>query len=124
MINEPYAAGIVLYKPDMKRLKENLDAIAPQAHHVYCFNNGLGNDQRTARELLGSYDNVTILGDGHNIGIASALNALVRQAHDDGMTWILTLDQDSVGVVSFSWTVIRGGNGHGGVQQRAASVCG
>ena len=27
-------------------------------------------------------------------------------------------------VVPFSWTVIRGGNGHGEVQQGAASVCG
>ena len=34
---ESYAAGIVLYNPDITRLKENLDAVTPQVKKVYCF---------------------------------------------------------------------------------------
>lgn len=110
MTNEPYAAGIVLYEPDLNRLKDNLTAITPQVRYVYCFNNGLGDDAEAADALLATYDNVIVIGDGRNIGIASALNALVNQAHDDGMTWILTLDQDSVasaGMITAMSTLVK-----------------
>lgn len=36
----------------------------------------------------------------------------------------MTSNTYHLGVVPFSWTVIRGGGGHGEVQQGAASVCG
>ncbi|MBT1173161.1 glycosyltransferase [Bifidobacterium sp. MA2] len=96
MIIDAYAAGIVLYKPDLDRLKDSLNAITPQVKFVYCFNNGLGDNPGAINTVLHTYSNVIVIGDGQNIGIASALNALVQRAHDDGMTWILTLDQDSV----------------------------
>lgn len=92
---EQYAAGIVLYNPDKKRLKENLDAICNQVECVYCYNNGLGNDRGLA-SLLSSYSNIRLIGTGENVGIAKALNELVIHAAEDGMDWILTLDQDSV----------------------------
>ena len=33
-------AGIVSYNPDLKRLKENIDAIFPQVDEVIVFDNG------------------------------------------------------------------------------------
>lgn len=92
---EQYAAGIVLYNPDIKRLKENLDAVCKQVKCVYCYNNGLRNDSEV-KALLNTYDNIQIIGTGINDGIATALNELVKKAEKDGMEWILTLDQDSV----------------------------
>lgn len=92
---EQYGAGIVLYNPNIERLKKNLDAICPQVKQVYCFNNGL-NDSEAICELLNSYSNITLIGCGKNLGIATALNRLVEAAHVEGMEWIITLDQDSV----------------------------
>ena len=90
-----YAAGIILYHPDYNRLKANIDAVYPQVDRIYCYNNGLGDD-RSIENLLGSYVNIILMGDGDNIGIASALNQIVERAHMDGIQWLLTLDQDSV----------------------------
>lgn len=92
---EPYAAGIVLYNPDIGRLKKNLDAVSSQVKRVYCFNNGL-KDAGQIYKLLDAYSNITLLGQGKNFGIATALNRLVEAAHSDGMEWIITLDQDSI----------------------------
>lgn len=92
---EQYAAGIVLYNPDIKRLKENLDAVCKQVKWVYCYNNGLRNDSEVGT-LLNTYDNIQLIGTGTNDGIATALNELVKKAEKEGIEWILTLDQDSV----------------------------
>lgn len=90
-----YAAGIVLYKPAIDRLKENLDAITTQVEKVYCYNNGL-EDENAVLLLLEKYKNVFVYGDGKNVGMATALNRLVEQADKDNIEWVLTLDQDSV----------------------------
>lgn len=90
-----YAAGIVLYNPKKNRLKENLDAICNQVEYVYCYNNGLQNACEII-PLLNSYRNLRLVGTGTNVGIATALNELVKEAAKDGNDWILTLDQDSV----------------------------
>ena len=92
---ENYAAGITLYNPEIKRLKENIDAIIPQVKVLYCYNNGCGENQFVT-ELLKTYQNVVLLGDGHNNGISKALNCMIERADKDGMQWLLTLDQDSV----------------------------
>lgn len=92
---EQYAAGIVLYNPDVKRLKENLDAVCGQVEWIYCYNNGLQNAGEI-NTLLDAYKNIRIIGIGTNVGIATALNELVNEAKKDNIEWILTLDQDSV----------------------------
>ena len=97
------AAGIVLFKPDIDRLKENIDAVAPQVQSVYCFNNGVEN-MRALEQLLSSYSNIRLIGEGKNLGIATALNKLIEQADNDDIKWILTLDQDSV--VSYNMVAV------------------
>ena len=91
---EQYAAGIVLYNPDIKRLKENLDAVCGQVERVYCYNNGLQNAGEI-NALLNTYGNIRVIGTGTNVGIATALNELTKEAEKDNIEWILTLDQDS-----------------------------
>lgn len=92
---EEYAAGIVLYNPDLKRLKENLDAVSIQVKKIYCYNNGLKEFDAVA-ELIGRYENAVLIGQGKNVGIATALNKLIEKADQERFEWILTLDQDSV----------------------------
>lgn len=90
-----YAAGIVLYNPDINRLEKNLEAICSQVKNVYCFNNGLENEM-AVEILFRKYTNIYMVGDGTNVGIATALNELIKKAKEDDIEWILTLDQDSV----------------------------
>ena len=82
-------AGIVVYRPDMKRLEENIHAVRGQVDRVVLFDNG-GLD----RSLVPA--GVEVLGQGENLGIAAALNAICTRAEQEGYAWALTLDQDSV----------------------------
>lgn len=90
-----YAAGIVLFNPKLDRLKKNLDAITPQVKVVYCYNNGLA-DENEIVSLLKLYTNVIMMGVGKNDGISGALNSILNRAIQDNIQWLLTLDQDSV----------------------------
>lgn len=90
-----YAAGIVLYNPEIKRLKNNIDAVCNQVKTVYCFNNGSKNIDEI-QKLLCRYDNVVLIEGIDNLGIATALNTIVQKADEEQVEWLLTLDQDSV----------------------------
>ena len=94
-MSDAYAAGIVLYNPDIERLEENIKAVSPQVKKVYCFNNGSKNVIDIKR-LLERFSNICLIDSKDNLGIAAALNCIMQQANADGCEWLLTLDQDSV----------------------------
>lgn len=85
-------AGIVLYNPDICRLKENISAIRPQVDKVVLIENGSSD--------LAYWDSFSqdleLIVNNENMGIAYALNQVLQYAHDQGAEWALTLDQDSV----------------------------
>ena len=91
------SAGIVLFNPDIIRLKENISAVIVQCTHIYLVDNGSNNIDEVKR-LLNQYNQskISILCNLENQGIAKALNQLTIAAQKDGYEWILTLDQDSV----------------------------
>lgn len=91
------SAGIVLFNPDIKRLKENIDAVIVQCTRLYLVDNGSGNIDEV-KGLLNQYNQskISILWNRENQGIAKALNQLTSAAQKEGFDWILTLDQDSV----------------------------
>ena len=90
-------AGIVLYKPNIVRLKENLDSITEQVDIIYIYINGY-DKKNSLFELLNCYNNINIINPNNNInfGVAKALNDICDVAYKNGFKWILTLDQDSV----------------------------
>lgn len=90
------AAGIVLYNPDLKRLKESLDSIVPQVQMLIVVDNHSGN-KMGIMELLNKY-NILLeyIPNLQNEGIAKALNQIMQRAEEKGYTWVLTLDDDSV----------------------------
>lgn len=93
MINT--VAGIVLYNPDIIRLKENVLAIYPQCDKIIMVDNHSSNIEEVNKYW--SYDNkVCIIYNNSNLGIAKALNQLASYASRYGYKWLLTLDQDSV----------------------------
>ena len=88
-------AGITLFHPDLKRLKENIDSIINQVDAVVCIDNGSENIAEIKKLLL-SYCTIELVENGENVGIAKALNQMFGYAKTMGHDWILTLDQDSV----------------------------
>lgn len=88
-------AGIVLYNPNIDRLKLNLDSIIDQVSMVYLLDNDSDNINEI-NHLLRNYSNVQLIKSNTNKGIAWALNRLCEKTIEYGTEWILTLDQDSI----------------------------
>lgn len=87
--------GIVLFNPEIERLKENIDAIYNQVNMVLLVNNGSDNLDKV-EELVKDYDRIIIQDNGSNLGIATALKEIMDYAIAQEYDWVLTLDQDSV----------------------------
>lgn len=88
-------AGIVTFEPDINRLQENLEAIAPQVPRIFIYDNGSTNSEEIST-LAEALPNISVIHSGTNEGIAAALNRLAEAALGHGATSLLTLDQDSV----------------------------
>lgn len=88
-------AGIVLYNPDLNRLKDNIEAIQNQVSKILFVDNG-SNNISEIEAFLTEYKMVTLIKNGENMGIAAALNIILQFAENNGYDWFLTLDQDSV----------------------------
>lgn len=88
-------AGIITYNPDCERIKENIEAILPQVDQVVLVDNH-SKDQKMIRELEKRYQNVTVIYNPENRGVAAGLNQEFHFAQQKGAGWVLTLDQDTV----------------------------
>lgn len=90
-----YCAGLVLYNPDIKRLNESLTVIAPQVEKVVLIDNASVNKKEVEKQIS-HYDNVTLIRNAKNLGIATALNQICTYASENRSEWVLTLDQDTI----------------------------
>ena len=89
------AAGIIVFYPNLERLKNNIDAILNQVDVIYCYNNGT-NDDEALGKLLSNYSKIRLIGSGKNDGIPFAINQMAHDAIKHKVKWFLTLDQDSI----------------------------
>ncbi len=87
--------GIVLYNPDIDRLKENLNSISKQCNKIFLQDNNSDNIKEI-KELIKNYNNIELHISNINEGIAEALNKIIINAENQKFMWVLTLDQDSV----------------------------
>lgn len=92
-MNDIITAGIVTFNPDLDRFKENVNTILPQVDRVIIFDNGSENRESIEQEYQ---DRATIIKSEKNVGIAAALNGLMKKSEELGASWMLSLDQDSV----------------------------
>lgn len=95
IIEVKYYAGIVTYNPDIKRLEENIDAVSKQVELVIICDNASENLNEITK-LTKKYQNIIIIRNKNNYGIAYALNRIFKKANEDGIRWVLTLDQDTI----------------------------
>lgn len=90
-----YVAGIVTYNPDIERLENNVRAIIGQISSIVIVDNGSDNIVEL-KELLERYNNVEVICNKKNLGIAHALNQICGDVINKGAKWCLLLDQDSI----------------------------
>lgn len=89
------AAGIVLYNPEKIRIKENIEAILPQVDLLVLVDNGSSNIKEIEFEF-NQFNSIVWIKNRTNLGIAEALNQIVKLCELKKYNWVLTLDQDSV----------------------------
>lgn len=92
---QPIGAGIVLYNPDIERLKRNINSISKQVDKVWLIDNGSDN-HIDIEKIAFVFDNIILIHNLENLGIATALNQLCSNAEEEGYKWVLTLDQDTI----------------------------
>lgn len=89
---------IVLYNPELKRLKKNIFLVIKQVDFLYLYDNGSQNISEVEDfvRMCGYKDKILIVKSKKNHGVASALNRGMEYALANGYLWVLTLDQDSI----------------------------
>lgn len=93
--SQKIAAGIVLYNPDIERLKENIRLIFSQVNLIILIDNASLNFKEVYEEFQNE-KKIIIIANKKNEGIAKALNQIVKYCENNQFNWVLTLDQDSV----------------------------
>ncbi|WEV72333.1 glycosyltransferase family 2 protein [Bifidobacterium sp. ESL0790] len=88
------AASMVTFNPSLDDLRGSVPALLGQVGALVVVDNGSENVERVA-ELVGRFDKVTLLRNGKNLGVATALNRAFEWASGAGFDWVLTLDDDS-----------------------------
>jgi O-antigen/teichoic acid export membrane protein/GT2 family glycosyltransferase len=86
-------AIVVTYNPDQE-IAANLKSYANQVDQVIVIDNGSTAATLNFLNEIG-IENVVIVRNQDNLGIAAALNEGVRIAHKNGAAWVVTFDQDS-----------------------------
>ncbi|WP_036858159.1 glycosyltransferase family 2 protein [Segatella baroniae] len=88
-------AGIVLYNPDISKLKKNINAILPLVTELLLVDNCSRNISQI-KSLYSSDQRIKIIDLQENFGIAKAQNIICKEAKKKKYEWALILDQDSV----------------------------
>ncbi len=84
-----------MYNPDIERLSDNISAVLSQVKTVVLVDNGSVNFG-AIQNRWENQPNLVFIKNKENQGIAKALNQMCEWAMNNGIDWILTLDQDSV----------------------------
>ena len=88
-------AVVVTFNPDLSRLTQVVESLAPQVDSIVIVDNGSRNSDdvhAVAQKTAG----VDFLGLPDNMGIGAALNVGSRHVLLSKPDWILTMDQDTV----------------------------
>lgn len=85
--------GIVIFNPELDRLKANIKELQEDDAKIVFFVNDCDAE---CNKYIKSIENAIVLTQGKNVGIATALNEIFKCAQELGEEWVLTFDQDSV----------------------------
>ncbi len=87
------AAATVIYHPSPEDLVMLCDAMRQSSTRLFVLCNSML--PSALRASLEQQDGITIIGDGTNIGLGAAMNAVMLAAESAGFTHVILFDQDS-----------------------------
>lgn len=87
-------AVVVSYSPS-REILQNIALLAGQVSHIVVVDNTPSTNTQTVIDELERLGGCTVIRNGKNLGIATALNIGVQRAICLGCDWIVTFDQDS-----------------------------
>lgn len=93
-------AGIVLFNPEIERLKLNIKSALMQFNRIFLVDNGSENIEIIST-LYGKNSAIKLVKNMYNMGIAKALNQILDLATEENFSWCVTLDQDSIMQVKY-----------------------
>ena len=88
-------AVVVTYQPD-RQIIDRIMILLTQVNEVVIVDNNSNSVCREYLKTIEQSENIYLILNDKNLGIAAALNQGVRYALDRNYQWILTLDQDSI----------------------------
>lgn len=94
MRNPSVCAVVVTYQPRVEML-DHLREISAQVGSLVVVDNGSGANEISALREASRTRDFQLVENGHNLGIAEALNQGVRWAKAEGYAWAILFDQDS-----------------------------
>lgn len=93
--NEPSVCAVVVtYNPE-PGLSDNIAAVASQVKRTVIVDNSAPSATDAILQDLVTKFCCTVISNGKNLGVATALNVGLRYAIEAGFEWVCTLDQDS-----------------------------
>jgi rhamnosyltransferase len=99
-------AIIITFHPT-KGLLESVAALYPQVSRLVIVDNGSSEASMVYIDEVRRMYGCEVILNGHNLGIAAALNIGVRYAESEDCEWVALFDQDSVVVGSFIATMLQ-----------------
>lgn len=88
-------AGIIVYNPDMNKLRDNISSVVNQVSGLILVDNGSDNIA-SIKSLISEFeDHIILIENSENKGVAYALNQIMKYSYKSGANWVLTLDDDS-----------------------------
>lgn len=100
-------AVVVTYRPDLETLS-NLRRTRLEVDELVVVDNGTEGEPLNLLGQASREAGFTLIENGENLGIATALNCGVIWAKQSGYRWVLLLDQDSHLTPGFAATMLRG----------------
>lgn len=98
-------AVIITYHPD-KNLPQRISKILPQVNKIILVDNNSNPDSKEMLHALARQDNIALIENNQNLGIATALNRGIDWANKHAYKWALTFDQDTTPEASMVDTLI------------------
>jgi rhamnosyltransferase len=94
MIERSVCGVVVTFRPRSEDL-ENFAKLRPQVQGLVVVDNGSPEETRTILRTASRACDFTLIENGDNLGIATALNIGVKWAQSVGYRWVALFDQDS-----------------------------
>ena len=88
------AASVVIYNPD-EAVTERISSYAGEVQKVFVADNSDTPNEALLDKIRAVSENIEIIPMHGNMGIAAALNAALNKASEQGMDYLLTMDDDS-----------------------------